>query len=147
VRFESRLITGTVVDKLKAYVKDIERDLRSIAGSSYPLTEVRVNLEDGTVIAVWKDYTDDENIASSYVDELITAVEELKNATNELDRAGAITKLTELNEFFKKYGVTVKEVAKSINQVRQLKEQGLTPEEIANQLGLPLFLVNVIYEK
>lgn len=147
MRTDSKEVVGDVVNELINTVSGYEKQLRELAEAQYPLTEIRVNLESGQVFVVWKDYSDDETAVSAIVDEVQTAVNELKSAEDEIDRADAIAKLTKLNDRLLNYGVSVKQVARAISQVADLKRKGYSIEEIANQLKLPMFAVKVIYDK
>jgi len=148
MRVESREIEDeTLRSKMVDAARNAEQLLRSAVETIYPITEVRINLETGQVFVVWKEYSDDETAVSAIVDEVQTAVSELKSAEDEIDRADAIARLTKLNDRLLNYGVSVKQVARAISQVADLKSQGLGVEEISNQLKLPMFVVKVIYDK
>jgi len=148
MRVESREIEDeTLRSKMVDAARNAEQLLRSAVETIYPITEVRINLETGQVFVVWKEYSDDETAVSAVVDEVQAAVNELKSAEDEIDKADAIARLTKLNDRLLNYGVSVKQVARAISQVADLKSQGLGVEEISNQLKLPMFVVKVIYDK
>ena len=148
MRIESREIEDeTLKSKIVDVAKNAELLLRSAVETIYPITEVRINLETGQVFVVWKEYSDDETAVSAIVDEVQTAVSELKSATDEIDRADAIARLAKLNDRLLNYGVSVKQVARAISQVAGLKSQGYGVEEISNRLKLPIFVAKVMYDK
>jgi len=148
VRIESREIEDeTLKSKIIDAASNVEQQLRSAVGTIYPITEVRVNLETGQVFVVWKEYSDDETAVSTIVSEVQTTVSELESAKDEIDRADAIARLTKLNDRLSNYGVTVKQVARAISQVADLKSQGYGVEDIADQLKLPMFVVKVMYDR
>ena len=148
MRIESREIEDeTLKSKIVDVAKNAEQLLRNAVETIYPITEVRINLETGQVFVVWKEYSDDETAISTIVDEVKTAVSELESAKDEIDRADAIARLTKLNDRLSNYGVSVKQVARAISQVADLKSLGYGVEEISNQLKLPMFVAKVMYDK
>ena len=63
MKVESKEVVGDVVSEVVEKLKEYEKQLRDLAKANYPLTEIRVNLEESRVFVVWKDYSEEEKRA------------------------------------------------------------------------------------
>jgi len=102
MRTESKEVVGDVVDKVIEATKNLEKQLRELAETNYPLTEVRVNLETNQVFVVWKDYSEEEQRIIEMTKRAIEIKERLASVTDEIERAVLESELGKLDEEYVK---------------------------------------------
>jgi len=139
------IMDTTLVSNIVSQVQQIESQLKTAANTTFPITEVRVNIKDNRVFVVWDDYTDDEQVLQAIIPEIETNVQSWRTATDEVDRMDAIMKLKDIEDSIKQYNVNVRDIAKAIPTVKQEKANGNTIDNIVTLVRLPLFVVRAIY--
>ena len=97
-----------LVEEVVAAVKQFADRLREAVGAEYPITEVRVDLEEGKVFVVWKDYSEEEKRA----EELIREYLELRSKlTDPLKQPSLLARIIEIAaEFMRLTGLNIEEV-------------------------------------
>jgi len=111
VKIESKEVVGDIVDEVINVVSGYEKQLKELAETNYPLTEIRVNLETKQVFVVWKDYSDEEKRIAELTQKAIEIKNQLATTTDEVTKAVLIAELGEINkEYIKLTNIPIYEV-------------------------------------
>ena len=106
LRVESKEVVGDVVDEIVKVISEYEKQLRELAEANYPLTEVRVNLEEGRIFVVWKDYTEEENRIAELTQKALEIKKKLEETTDDVQKAVLMAELGKINEEYVKLAGT-----------------------------------------
>ena len=110
MKVESKEVVGDVVSEVVEKLKEYEKQLRDLAKANYPLTEIRVNLEESRVFVVWKDYSEEEKRIAELTTRALEIKEQLAEA-DEIKKAVLMSELGKINDEYKKLtGVEIYEV-------------------------------------
>lgn len=111
MRIESKEITGDIVSEVIEKIKEYNEKLRVLAEASDPLTEIRVNIEEGRVFVIWKDYSEEEQKIAKLTTKALEIKEQLATETDEIKKAILQSELAKINdEYVKLAGVPIYEV-------------------------------------